>query len=164
MVVILASGCTEWRGAGDRPDDHLHDEHGEGDLGDEEHPHRDPELEPCDAANWRTLAPDLRLCQLATSSLDFEILRRVDLTSAELEGASLFRADLFKATLATARLRGAMLDEAKLTGANLAGADLTDASLLGATLTGAHLDGAITTGALTDATTVCTTGQSGPCW
>ncbi|HSK02917.1 MAG TPA: pentapeptide repeat-containing protein [Kofleriaceae bacterium] len=139
-------------------------EHAHDHEGGETHHARDPATEPCDAINWRALAPDLRECRLAASPLDGELLRRANLSDAVLAGASLLRADLFKASLTAADLRYANLDGAKLTGAKLSGADLTGASLIGAVLTHATLTGARLDGATTDATTTCPTGNPGPCW
>jgi uncharacterized protein YjbI with pentapeptide repeats len=138
--------------------DHGHD------PGGDTHHVRDPATEPCDASNWRALAPDLRECRLALMPLDGERLRRANLSDASLAGASLAGADLFKATLAAADLARANLDGAKLTSAKLSGADLTGASLIGATLTNATLTGARLDGARTDATTTCPAGNPGPCW
>jgi uncharacterized protein YjbI with pentapeptide repeats len=138
--------------------EHAHD-HG-GDV----HQVRDPATEPCDAASWRALAPDLRECKLAAVVLDGEQLRRANLSDASLHGASLLRADLFKAALTGAVLTRASLDGAKLTSARLGGADLTGASLIGAVLTNANLAGAKLDGARTDATTTCPSGDPGPCW
>lgn len=132
-------------------------------LGDEHHV-RDLATEPCDAANWSVLAPDLRECGLTATSLDGERLRRADLSDASLAGASLAGADLFKARLTAASLTQANLDGAKLTSANLDGADLTGASLIGAMLINATFVGARLEGARTDVTTTCPAGTPGPCW
>jgi uncharacterized protein YjbI with pentapeptide repeats len=138
-------------------------EHGH-DPGGGEHHVRDPATEPCDAGNWRALAPDLRECKLGAVVLDGERLRRANLSDAGLASASLARADLFKAALTGAVLTGANLDGAKLTSARLGGADLTGASLYGAVLVNATLTGARLDGARTDATTTCPAGNPGPCW
>ncbi|HWO21410.1 MAG TPA: pentapeptide repeat-containing protein [Kofleriaceae bacterium] len=134
------------------------------DRGGDVHQVRDPATEPCDATNWRALAPDLRECKLGAVGLDGERLRRANLCDASLVGASLARADLFKAALTGAVLVRANLDGAKLTNARLGGADLTGASLIGAVLTNADLAGAKLDGARTDATTTCPSGDPGPCW
>lgn len=125
---------------------------------------RDLATEPCDAGNWRALAPDLRACMLASVSLAGESLRRANLSAAGLAGVDLERADLFKAVLNNADLVHADLAGAKLTSASLDGADLTGASLTGATLINATFTGARLDGATTDATTTCPSGYPGPCW
>jgi hypothetical protein len=138
--------------------DHVHE------LDDGVHHVRDPATEPCDASNWRVLAPDLRECGLAAATLDGESLRRANLSDGELAGASLARADLFKADLTRAVLTGANLGGAKLTNATLSGADLTGASLVGAMLINATFTAARLDGVTTDATTICPDGTPGPCW
>ena len=76
------------------------------DQGGDVHHVRDPATEPCDASNWRALAPDLRECKLPAAALAGERLRRARLSDASLAGASLERADLFKAVLTAAVLTG----------------------------------------------------------
>jgi hypothetical protein len=75
------------------------------------------------------------------------ILRRADLTGANLRGAALRDADLCGAALRRADLTGADFTGAKLCGANLYGAGFTGADLTGTDFTGAKLYRADLTGA-----------------
>jgi uncharacterized protein YjbI with pentapeptide repeats len=152
LVIAFVAGCGHPHGH----DEDVHE--------DDDHQVRDPDTEPCDAANWRELLPDLRQCQLDGAVLATELLRRADLSRSTLQAANLAGADLFKVVLVDADLTDANLD-----GTNLTSADLTRANLFGASLRGARLTNAITSNtilvdATTDETTICPSGVPGPCW
>ena len=95
---------------------------------------------------------DLSYADLADANLGGANLAHAYLTGADLARAFLGSADLAGAYLPGADLTGAYLTcadltDANLTDANLTGADLTRAQLAGANLTGAQLAGANLTGA-----------------
>jgi Pentapeptide repeats (8 copies) len=90
-------------------------------------------------------ASTLELIHLAVK--DSIVLRRADLSGANLRRADLSGANLRRADLSGAILSGANLRRSNLSGANLSGAILSGAILSGANLSGADLkDSIIETG------------------
>lgn len=87
---------------------------------------------------------------------------------ANLNGAVLIGADLSHVDLTGAQMIGAQLAQANLAGTDLAGAELANADLTSANLTeadmaGANFSGALTAHAITDSSTICPSGENGPC-
>ena len=162
LVALALCGCSTT--VGDDPSDpHAGHDHGDpSEPADESHSHATEG--PCTAASWQALFPHLEQCALSGAALDGANLRRAQLSLADLSDAHAAGVDLFNASLEGATLIRADLSGANLTAADLSDANFADADLRGARMTNATLTGASFEGVKTDSTTICVTGQPGPCW
>lgn len=107
------------------------------------------------------VAPGVRLANVASSTAIGANFAGADMSGLHASGSDLSKADFSNATMTYGDLTRVKFTGANLTGANLTGSPINAADFHYANLTGAKIDNIAY--ATTDQSTICPSGQTGPC-